>query len=168
MTAPAPHATPSSPQWVESIYERLAADTDGRVCKAIADEAGHEAPGNFLRMLLANAASQVADSLASAKTTLPWLMLHLGAPTWMTSTLVPIRETGAMLPQLLLGALVGKLAPRKWVWVAGARRPGRRDRPAGFVHCERRTGQLAQFTGLGPDVRPVQQTLSLRWPEVSH
>lgn len=116
----ASHTTPSSPQWVESIYERLAADTDGRACKAIADEACHEAPGNFLRMLLANAASQVADSLASAKTTLPWLMLHLGAPAWMTATLVPIRESGAMLPQLLLGALVRRLALRKWVWVACA------------------------------------------------
>ncbi len=120
MTTPEPQATPSSPPWVESIYERLAADSDGRVCKAIADEACHEAPGNFLRMLLANAASQVADSLASAKTTLPWLMLHLGAPAWMTATLVPIRESGAMLPQLLLGALVRKLALRKWVWVACA------------------------------------------------
>ncbi len=120
MTTTPAAATTRSPPWVESVYERLAADTDGRVCKAIADEACREAPGNFLRMLLSNAASQVADSLASAKTTLPWLMLHLGAPAWMAATLVPIRESGAMLPQLLLGAMVRKLALRKWVWVGCA------------------------------------------------
>lgn len=111
---------PAQTQWVESAYERLAADSDGRVCKAIADDACREVPGNFFRMLLANAASQVADSLASARTTLPWLVLQLGAPAWMTSLLVPIRESGSMLPQLLVGAAVRKLALRKWVWVACA------------------------------------------------
>jgi hypothetical protein len=45
--------TPSQPEWVESIYERLAADSDGRVCKAIADEACREVPGNFMRLLAA-------------------------------------------------------------------------------------------------------------------
>lgn len=103
----------------ESVYERLAQDDDGRVCKAISDEACRETPGNFFRMLVANALSSVADSLASAKTTLPWLVLHLGAPTWMTSLLVPLRESGSMLPQLLIGAMVRHLAVRKWVWVAG-------------------------------------------------
>ncbi|MCW5644922.1 MAG: MFS transporter [Rhodoferax sp.] len=106
--------------WVESVYERLAADDEGRVCKAIPDQACREVPGNFLRMLLANAASQVADSVASAKTTLPWLLMHLGAPAWMASLLVPIRESGSMLPQLFLGAAVRGLAVRKWVWVGCA------------------------------------------------
>ncbi|MCW5630413.1 MAG: hypothetical protein KIT47_16215 [Rhodoferax sp.] len=106
--------------WVESVYERLAADDEGRVCKAIPDQACREVPGNFMRMLLANAASQVADSVASAKTTLPWLLMHLGAPAWMTSLLVPIRESGSMLPQLFLGAAVRRLAVRKWIWVGCA------------------------------------------------
>ena len=106
--------------WVESVYERLAADDEGRVCKAIPDQACREVPGNFMRMLLANAASQVADSVASAKTTLPWLLMHLGAPAWMTSLLVPIRESGSMLPQLFLGAAVRGLTVRKWIWVGCA------------------------------------------------
>ncbi len=106
--------------WVESVYEHLAADDEGRVCKAIPEQACRVVPGNFLRMLLANAASQVADSVASAKTTLPWLLMHLGAPAWMTSLLVPIRESGSMLPQLFLGAAVRRLAVRKWIWVGCA------------------------------------------------
>jgi len=112
--------TAATPEWVESVYERLAADNDGRVCKAIDDNACREVPGNFLRMMLANAASQLADSLASAKTTLPWLMLQLGAPTWMAALLVPIRESGAMLPQILIGAAVRAMALRKWIWVGCA------------------------------------------------
>jgi hypothetical protein len=101
------------------VYERLTNDDDGRVCKAISDDACRETPGNFARMLAANTLSTVADSVASAKTTLPWLVLHLGAPSWITSLLVPIRESGSMLPQLLIGAVVRSLAVRKWVWVLG-------------------------------------------------
>ena len=104
---------------MESVFERLANDGDGRVCKAISDDACRETPGNFARMLTANALSTVADSVASAKTTLPWLMLHLGAPGWLNPLLVPIREAGSMLPQLLIGALVRSFAVRKWVWVMG-------------------------------------------------
>jgi hypothetical protein len=107
------------PDWMESIYERLAQDGDGRVCQAIPDEACRETPGNFFRMLAANALSSVADSVASAKTTLPWLLLQLGAPAWMLSMLVPIRESGSMLPQMLIGAMVRHQAIRKWIWVSG-------------------------------------------------
>lgn len=104
---------------MESLYERLAEDDEGRVCKAISEDACREAPGNFLRALLANALSNVADRLASAKTTLPWLLMQLGAPAWMLGLLVPIRESGSMLPQLLIGAAVRRQPLRKWIWVAG-------------------------------------------------
>ncbi len=108
------------PAWMESVYERLARDDDGRVCHAISEAACREVPGNFMRLLAANGLSSVADSVASAKTTLPWLLLHLGGPGWMAGLLVPIRESGSMLPQLLLGALVRRQPVRKWVWVGGA------------------------------------------------
>ncbi len=109
----------NSPAWAQSVYERLTDDDDGRVCKAISDDACRETPGNFVHMLVANALSTVADSVASAKTTLPWLVLHLGAPAWLNSLLVPIRESGSMLPQLLIGAVVRSFAVRKWIWVLG-------------------------------------------------
>lgn len=116
-----PDKTPAGahPAWMESVYERLAEDDDGRVCHAISDDACRETPGNFFRMLIANAMSTVADSVASAKTTLPWLLLQLGAPGWMGALLVPIRESGSMLPQLLIGAVVRHQRVRKWVWVGG-------------------------------------------------
>ncbi|UHD18390.1 MFS transporter [Thiocapsa bogorovii] len=107
------------PEWLESLYERLAEDDEGRTCKEISAEACHETPGNFLYTLIANTLSNIADRLASAKTTLPWLLLQLGAPAWMLSLLVPIRESGSMLPQILIGEIVRRQAIRKWVWVWG-------------------------------------------------
>ena len=104
---------------MESLYERLAEDDEGRVCKAISEAACREAPGNFMRHLLANTLSNLADRLASAKTTLPWLLMQLGAPAWMLSLLVPIREAGSMLPQMLIGEWVRRQPVRKWVWVMG-------------------------------------------------
>jgi hypothetical protein len=105
------------PEWLESLYERLAEDDEGRTCKEISAEACHETPGNFLHTLVANTLSNISDRLASAKTTLPWLLLQLGAPAWMLSLLVPIRESGSMLPQILIGEIVRRQAIRKWVWV---------------------------------------------------
>lgn len=107
------------PEWMESLYERLAEDDEGRVCEAISEEACRETPGNFFRTLVANSLSNIADRLASAKTTLPWLLLQIGAPAWMLSLLVPIRESGSMLPQMLIGAMVRRQPVRKWVWVWG-------------------------------------------------
>lgn len=111
--------SPKHPEWMESLYERLAEDDEGRVCKAISDEACRESPGNFVRTLCANALSNVADRIASAKTTLPWILGALGAPAWCLSLLVPIRESGSMLPQMFIGAAVRAVAVRKWVWVGG-------------------------------------------------
>lgn len=121
MTATPAPANPATrhPEWVESLYERLAEDDEGRVCKAISESACREAPGNFLRNLVANTLSNIADRLASAKTTLPWLLMQLGAPAWMLSLLVPIRESGSMLPQMAIGAWVRQQPVRKWVWVWG-------------------------------------------------
>ena len=111
--------SPHHPVWMESLYERLAEDDEGRVCKAISDEACRESPGNFVRTLVANALSNVSDRIASAKTTLPWILGALGAPAWCLSLLVPIRESGSMLPQMFIGAAVRARAVRKGVWVAG-------------------------------------------------
>ena len=123
-TTPPASPAPTSPEWLESVYERLVNDDDGRVCQAISEQACRATPGNFARMLVANALSTVADSVASAKTTLPWLMLQLGAPGWLNPLLVPIREAGSMLPQLLMGAMVRSFAVRKWVWVLGGATQG--------------------------------------------
>lgn len=111
--------TSNPKNWQDKVYERLANDDEGRVCKEISDEACQETPGNFLATMVANACSSLADKLANAKTTLPWILVHIGAPAWMLSFLVPIRESGSMMPQLWIGSWIRQRQVRKWFWVAG-------------------------------------------------
>ncbi|WP_300428044.1 MFS transporter [uncultured Thalassolituus sp.] len=104
----------------EDIYEKLVNTEDARACKAIPEEACREVPGNFLRTLISSFLSKLGDALVNPKITLPWLMQSLGAPLWMLGWLVPIRESGSMLPQLAIASAVRRLAIRKWVWVLGS------------------------------------------------
>ena len=53
----------------------------------------------FTQLISIATCGKLADLLISAKTTLPWLLASLGAPTWIVSLLVPIRESGSLIPQ---------------------------------------------------------------------
>src|SRR5690606_1037637 len=59
------------------------------------------------------------DQVVSAGTVLPWLLTSLGAPVGLIGLLVPIRESGSLLPQAMLAPLIQRRAQRRWVWVAG-------------------------------------------------
>ena len=74
---------------------------------------------NKRRLILALAFNKLADLLASAKTTLPALLLSLSAPVWMVAWLVPIRESGALLPQAFIGVYLRKHEARHHVWRLG-------------------------------------------------
>jgi hypothetical protein len=71
------------------------------------------------RLIASLASTKLADLLISAKTTLPALMLALGAPAWMISWLVPIRESGALLPQAAIGVVLRNYPARHHVWRIG-------------------------------------------------
>lgn len=101
------------------LFERVTGDEDSRMCRDISDEACQEQPGNFFRHLLAALGNKLADELSNARLILPWLMGAIGAPVWMVGLLVPIREAGALLPQLLIAGYIRLRPIRKWVWVAG-------------------------------------------------
>ena len=60
------------------------------------------------------------DQVVSAGTVLPWLLAALGAPVGLIGLLVPIRESGSLLPQAALAPIIQQRSQRKWVWVAGA------------------------------------------------
>ncbi|BBN80959.1 MFS transporter [Pseudoalteromonas sp. A25] len=104
----------------EEIYERLANIEDARACEAIDDDACKHVPGNFVLMLVSQIFSKFADALLNPKVTLPWLMQGLGVSSAFVAWLVPIRESGSLLPQLAIASYVRTLTVRKWVWVAGA------------------------------------------------
>ena len=79
-----------------------------------------EVPRNGLRLVAANTLQSSGDQTVSASTVLPWVFHVLGVPAALVGLLVPIRESGSMLPQAFLTPLVVRVRRRKWVFVTGA------------------------------------------------
>ena len=104
----------------DSIYDKLVNEEDARACRAISDDACQQVPGNFLRIITAQFFSKLGDAVLNPKITLPWLLQTLGAPAFLMAWLVPLRESGSLLPQLAIASWVRTLPQRKWVWVLGA------------------------------------------------
>jgi hypothetical protein len=75
---------------------------------------------NGLRQVFTNALQSSGDQAVNASTVLPWLFAALGVPTALTGLLVPIRESGSMLPQAALTPVVVRVRLRKWILVVGA------------------------------------------------
>ncbi len=71
---------------------------------------------NFFCHLWISLGNKLADSLISPRLILPWLLSAMHAPMWVVSLLVPIREAGALLPQLIVASLLRIKKIRKWVW----------------------------------------------------
>ncbi|WP_208539258.1 MFS transporter [Algihabitans albus] len=65
-------------------------------------------------------ASKVADGFVDPKLVLSWLLNAMWAPGAVIGALVPIREAGALLPQLALAPRIGAARLRKLYWTAGS------------------------------------------------
>ncbi|ALM51648.1 MFS transporter [Halomonas huangheensis] len=102
------------------FHEWLNGDDDSRMCLDIPDNACRHQPRNFMLHLLAALGNKLADEMSSARLVLPWLLGTMGAPTWMVGLLVPIREAGALLPQVLVAGFIRLKPERKWWWVIGS------------------------------------------------
>lgn len=104
---------------VDQLYALIANEEDARVCKDIPEEACREVPRNFFLILAANVLTKLGDLLISPKTVLAWMMSAVGAPA-LVAWLVPIRESGSMVPQMVIAAWVRRKAVRKWFWTLGS------------------------------------------------
>ncbi|KAB7884242.1 MFS transporter [Poseidonibacter ostreae] len=104
----------------ESIYEKMMNEEDARVCKAIDERACKVVPGNFFITIISYFFTKLADSVANMKVIIPWLMESLSVPLFLISFLVPIKESGSLLPQLLIAAYIRKLPIRKYIWSLGS------------------------------------------------
>ena len=104
---------------VDQLYNLVTGDEDARVCKDIPPESCDDQPRNFFAYLAANTLNKVADELSSARLVLPWLLGALGAPAAFTGFLVPIRESGVLIPQMAVAAYVRRMPLRKPVWLLG-------------------------------------------------
>jgi hypothetical protein len=102
-----------------ALYDLITGDEDARVCKDIPDESCKHQPFNFFLHLLGNFFTKLADEIASARLVFPWVLGLLGAPMLLVSLVVPIRESGVLLPQLFIAAKIRAIALRKYVWLFG-------------------------------------------------
>jgi hypothetical protein len=103
----------------EQLYALIANEEDARVCKDIPEEACREVPRNFFLILASNVLTKLGDLLISPKTVLAWLLSAVGAPA-LVAWLVPIRESGSMVPQMVIAAWVRRKPVRKWFWTLGS------------------------------------------------
>ena len=104
----------------DNIYDKLTDDEDARLCDDIDDSACREAPQSFVLLLFSYFLTKLGDAIASPKTTLAWVTTAVGAPPFFLGFLVPIRESGSMIPQLFIGGAIRKLPVRKWIWITGS------------------------------------------------
>ncbi|WP_290649266.1 MFS transporter [Aquisalimonas sp.] len=107
-------------QAVERLYDLVANEEDARVCQDISEDACREVPRNFFLILGSLVLTKLGDLLISPKTVLAWLMGTVGAPSGLVAWLVPIRESGSMVPQLAIGAWVRRHPRRGGFWVLGS------------------------------------------------
>ncbi|KAA8735743.1 MFS transporter [Corynebacterium tuscaniense] len=75
---------------------------------------------NARRFIWSNGLQNIGDQIVAPKTVLAWMFTVAGVPTVFTSFLVPIRESGSMLPQFALSPWVTSHASRKKVWLIGS------------------------------------------------
>lgn len=118
-TRTAANARPASGP-IRDLYDLVTGDEDARVCRDIDDAACREQPRNFFIHLASLTLTKIGDGIADAKTVLPWMLSSLGAPSVLIGLLVPIREAGALLPQMIVAAWIRRHAVRKWFWVVGS------------------------------------------------
>ncbi|WP_321326598.1 MFS transporter [uncultured Parasphingorhabdus sp.] len=110
----------ASKSTTEKAFQAITIDDEGRVCADIPESACNQEPGNFFKHVGSLALTKSADGLIDPKLVLSWLMTSLGAPVALIGLLVPVREAGALLPQLLTAGYLRKLQRRKWAWAIGS------------------------------------------------
>lgn len=76
--------------------------------------------GNWLRHAASLGLTKSADGLFDPKLVLSWLAAALSVPSVFVGLLVPIREAGALLPQLFTAPRIRAMARRKWAWAGAA------------------------------------------------
>lgn len=104
---------------IERAYQALVNEEDARVCQDIEDDACRQVPGNFFLQVTTQFLTKLGDAIANPKTVLAWMLSALGAPGVFTAFLVPIRESGSLIPQLVIASYVRRRPIRKWTFVTG-------------------------------------------------
>ena len=98
----------------------IATRTFARLTGTAPDDLPDDEARNGLIHVASLTLTKTADALIDPKLVLSWLMSALGAPGAMIGALVPLREAGALLPQLALARYVEASPQRKRIWAMAA------------------------------------------------
>ncbi len=117
--------SPESPAAAEGglafrLYDLATGEEDARLCRDIPEDQCRAQPQAFVWQVLAQALSKTGDALSDSKVVLPWLLGAIGAPASLVGLLVPIRESLALLPQILIGGVIRRFPVRKGFWVGAS------------------------------------------------
>lgn len=104
----------------QKAYDLLTAEDDGRACRDIPEQVCDEQPKNFSLHVTSLSLTKTADAFINPKLILSWLLTSLGAPAHFVGLLVPIREAGALLPQLFTAGYIRAMPLRKYAWAIGS------------------------------------------------
>ena len=104
----------------EKLYYYLNKGDKQGVCTDITEDACKYVPRNFFLQIFSNMFIQLGDTLSTPKTVLTWLMSYVSAPVYLISLIVPLRESGSMVPQVFFAPFIRKRSIRKWLWIIGA------------------------------------------------
>ena len=105
---------------MRNAFEAVAIDDEGRACMDIPETVCHEEPRNFFTHVVSLALTKSSDGLIDPKLVLSWLLTEVAAPIFFVGLLVPVREAGALLPQIFTASTIRRFPVRKWVWVIGS------------------------------------------------
>ena len=98
------------------LYQRLV-----RADRSDQDAGEQERIGRSgLLQVIANALQATGDQVVNAKTVLPWALTAVGAPAAFLGLLVPVRESGSMLPQAAMSPVLQRAPRRRHFWLWGA------------------------------------------------
>ena len=100
----------------ERFYDFLVEEDEPRACKAIPDDACTNVPKNFSLNIANGTLTKLAEKIISPNLTLAWIMHFFGATSIMIGALVPLKDAGSLLPQLVVSGKIRSFAVRKYFW----------------------------------------------------
>lgn len=109
-----------SQQVKDAVFEALTSKSGNLADPDISETARDHEADSFLRHVASLSATKIADGLIDPKLVLSWLLTTLGAPAALLGLLVPIRESGALFPQMFTAGALRRLKRRKWAWAGGS------------------------------------------------
>lgn len=110
---------PTQNSTIRSFLRRFALGDLKQSDSSLGDEAWRKAPSNYLLILATQFFTKLGDALTSTKIILPWILVSIGTPATLIGLLVPIRESGSLIPQVIIGQLVKRRAQRKLFFIMG-------------------------------------------------